>query len=227
MPPPLVPPPDDWLAQFPALLALDASARERLLSQSQRAHMASGERAYLEGALARGYVLRLQGTTRVQKTSASGREVVLYRVGPGDTCVLTTSSLLGRRPFPAEGVAESDVTEMVVPPRLFHELMHESDDFRRFVLGNYGDLIGELIMLLDEVMFGRLDLRLAQLLLDAARGAARVERTHQQLALELGSAREAVSRLLKEFERRHWVALGRNRIELLDVEALGALTRQR
>ena len=217
----------DWLRRFPELDALDAATRARLLRESTLATMAAGDRAYLEGALARGYVLRLEGTTRVQKTSASGREVVLYRVGPGETCVLTTSCLLGRTPFPAEGVAESAVREAVVPPALFHELMEASEPFRRFVIANYGDLLGELILLLDEMMFLRLDIRLAQLLLEAADGAPVLERTHQQLALELGSAREAVSRVLKEFERKAWIRLGRNRIELLDAAALTALARQR
>lgn len=215
--------PTDWLTAFPPLQALDAPQRARLLASARIEHMACGERAYLEGALARGYVLRIAGTTRVQKTSASGREVVLYRVGPGDTCVLTTSCLLGRKPFPAEGVAESDVTEAVVPPDVFAALMDESAAFRAFVLGNYGDLIGELIMLLDEVMFRRLDIRLAHLLVEGAAEAAVVERTHQQLAHELGSAREAVSRLLKEFERKQWIRLGRGRIELADVAALRTL----
>lgn len=219
--------PNDWLALFPPLQALDAATRERLLRGARIGTMASGERAYLEGALARGYVLRLEGTTRVQKTSASGREVVLYRVGPGETCVLTTSCLLGRTQFPAEGVAESTVREAVVPPALFDALMQESEGFRRFVIANYGNLIGALIMLLDEMMFLRLDTRLAQALLDAAAGAPRLERTHQQLAHELGSAREAVSRLLKEFERRGWIVLGRNRIDLLDSAALTALAKQR
>lgn len=213
----------DWLAAFPPLQALEPAARERLRAAARIEHMACGERAYLEGALARGYVLRIAGTTRVQKTSASGREVVLYRVGPGDTCVLTTSCLLGRKPFPAEGVAESDVTEAVVPPEVFAALMDQSAAFRAFVLSNYGDLIGELIMLLDEVMFRRLDIRLAQLLLEAGGTAGAVERTHQQLAQELGSAREAVSRLLKDFERKAWIRLGRGHIAIADAAALRRL----
>ncbi len=218
--------PADWLSRFPALDGLERAARDTLIAHAVPGRMVAGERAYLEGALARGYVLRLEGTTRVQKTSASGREVVLYRVGPGETCVLTTSCLLGRRQFPAEGVAESDVLEMVVPPTVFDALMLESEAFRRFVIANYGDLIGDLIMLLDDVMFRRLDIRLAERLTQSADQSQTVDLTHQQLALELGSAREAVSRLLKEFERKHWVVLGRHRIELVDIGALRGLAGQ-
>lgn len=217
----------DWLSRFPALLAIEAPLRQRLVLEARIERMAAGARAYLEGALARGYVLRLEGTTRVQKTSGSGREIVLYRVAAGETCVLTTSCLLGRTQFPAEGVAETNVVEVVVPPALFHTLMHESQAFRGFVLGNYGDLISGLIMLLDDVMFRRMDIRLAQVLLDASQLGPRIERTHQQLSLELGSAREVVSRVLKEFERKRWIELGRNRIDVLDAPALHALARHR
>ncbi len=225
-----VPPvlPDDWLAQFPALLALDAPVRDRLRRDAVFGRMQAGERAYLQGSLARGYVLRLSGVTRVQKTAPSGREVVLYRVGPGETCVLTTSCLLGQAAFPAEGVAESAVLEVVIPPDTFQALMVDSEGFRRFVVANYGNLLGDLIMLMDDLMFSRLDERLAQRLLALSEpgeggGPPRVERTHQQLAQELGSAREAVSRVLKEMERKGWLRLGRSRIELLAPEALRAL----
>lgn len=220
--------PADWLVQFPALLALDAPVRERLRRDAVFARMQAGERAYLQGALARGYVLRLAGVTRVQKTAPSGREVVLYRVGPGETCVLTTSCLLGQAAFPAEGVAESAVLEAVIPPATFQALMLDSEGFRRFVIANYGNLLGDLILLMDDLMFSRLDERLAQRLLALSEpgeggGPPRVERTHQQLAQELGSAREAVSRVLKEMERKGWLRLGRSRIELLDENALRAL----
>lgn len=220
---------DDWLRAFPALDALEPAARARLRRDAVLARMQPGERAYLQGARARGYVLRLAGVTRVQRQAASGREVILYRVGPGETCVLTTSCLLGRAEFPAEGVAESAVLEAVVPPATFDALMLESPAFRQFVIANYGNLLGELIMLMDDLVFGRLDARLAHCLIalaepaEAPGGARRVHRTHQQLAQELGSAREAVSRVLKEQERRGWLRLGRGQLELLDEPALQAL----
>ncbi len=135
--------------------------------------------------------------------------------------------MLGRTSFPAEGIAESAVIEVVVSPSLFHDLMNGSEPFRQFVLGNYGDLIGGLIMLLDDVMFGRLDIRLAALLIEMARGGATIERTHQELAVELGSAREAISRMLKEFERKRWIDLGRGRIDLLDQAGLRELAAHR
>lgn len=216
-------PDDAWLNLFPALQALEPETRSRLLAECMIGELEAGERGYIEGMTCRGYVLRLEGVTRIVKTSTTGREVVLYRVGPGETCVLTTSCLLGHAPYPAEAVAESAVREFIVPAPVFHELMDQSASFRTFVLANYGNLIGDLIMLIDEMMFGRVDIRLAQYLLEASDGQAELELTHQTLADELGSAREVVSRRLKEFERRGWVSLGRGRIVVANRAGLASM----
>jgi CRP/FNR family transcriptional regulator len=122
---------------------------------------------------------------------------------------------LGRSHYPASTVVEEAVRDVVVPAATFHQLMVESEVFRRFVLSNYGDLISDLIVLVDEVAFHSIASRLAGLLV-----AGSVKTTHQQLADELGSAREVVSRELKEFENQGWVKLGRASIEVLDRAAL-------
>jgi len=96
--------------------------------------------------------------------------------------------------------------------------MIDSAVFRRFVMENYGALISDLIVLLDEIAFHSIDVRLAKLLLDET--GFKLSRTHQQIADELGSAREVVSRQLKRFENKGWVALGRGYIEVIDKEAL-------
>jgi hypothetical protein len=91
------------------------------------------------------YVMCIEGQTRVFKTSESGREILLYQVGPGETCVLTTSCLMAGSPFPAESTAETDVLHAALPARSFHRLMSASPRFRKFVLDNYGDLLSSLI----------------------------------------------------------------------------------
>lgn len=161
--------------------------------------------------------MRLAGRSRVYKISESGREIVLYRVAAGGTCVLTTTCLLGHSHYPASTVVEEAIRDVVVPAATFHQLMVESEVFRRFVLSNYGDLISDLIVLVDEVAFHSIASRLAGLLVA---GQGNLTATHQQLADELGSAREVVSRELKEFERQGWVKLGRASIEVLDRAAL-------
>ena len=119
-------------------------------------------------------------------------------------------------------MVEETVRDVIVPAATFHQLMVESEVFRRFVLSNYGDLISDLIVLVDEVAFHSIASRLAGLLVV---GQDKVTTTHQQLADELGSAREVVSRELKVFENQGWVKLGRASIEILDRAALQAQAR--
>jgi CRP/FNR family transcriptional regulator len=162
----------------------------------------------------------IDGRTRVFKTSESGREILLYQVGAGETCVLTTSCLMSGAPFPAESTAETDVLLAALPSSVFHRLMTASPAFRHFVLNNYGDLLSSLITLVDEVAFTSLDLRLARRLLAEADAQGVVAKTHQQLALDLGSVREVISRYLGEWERMGWVHASRGSVEVRNRAAL-------
>jgi CRP/FNR family transcriptional regulator len=123
-------------------------------------------------------------------------------------------------PFPAESTAETDVLHAALPASAFNRLMGASPRFRKFVLDNYGDLLSSLIMLVDEVAFASLDLRLARRLLAEADARGVVAKTHQQLALDLGSVREVISRYLAEWERMGWVHASRGQIEVRNREAL-------
>lgn len=210
-----------WLESFPDLLKLEPEAREKLAQAARIVEAPVGAIGYRETDPCNAYVMRLAGRSRVYKLSDTGREILLYRVGAGETCVLTTTCLLGRSRYPASTVVEEPIRDVVVPAATFHQLMVESDVFRRFVMSNYGDLISELIVLVDEVAFHSIAARLAGLLLEAPSGV--VTATHQQMADELGSAREVVSRQLKEFERSGWIRLMRGSVEVLDRTALQKL----
>lgn len=206
-----------WLSTFPDLAKLDEPAKAKLKQHARLVEAPIGAIGYREADPCNAYVMRLAGRSRVYKISESGREIVLYRVAAGGTCVLTTTCLLGHSHYPASTVVEEAIRDVVVPAATFHQLMVESEVFRRFVLSNYGDLISDLIVLVDEVAFHSIASRLAGLLVA---GQGNLTATHQQLADELGSAREVVSRELKEFERQGWVKLGRASIEVLDRAAL-------
>lgn len=207
-----------WLTTFPALLSLEDSARILLEKHSRIVEAPIGTIGYSEGMPCNAYVMRLEGKSRVYKLSTSGREILLYRVAAGETCVLTTTCLLGRSDYPASTIVEEAIRDVIVPSHIFHQLMIDSAVFRRFVMENYGALISDLIVLLDEIAFHSIDIRLAKLLLDET--SAKLNRTHQQIADELGSAREVVSRQLKRFENKGWVMLGRGYIEVINKEAL-------
>ncbi|MDG1445207.1 MAG: Crp/Fnr family transcriptional regulator [Methylophilaceae bacterium] len=213
----------EWLSIFPDLTALEASAKEALLKHARLVEAPVGTVGYREGGHCGAYVMRLAGQSRVFKISASGREILLYRVHGGETCVITTTCLLGNSDYPASTVVEEAITDIIIPSNDFNQLMIDSKVFRTFVMANYGALISDLIVLLDEVAFHRIDARLAKLFLEA--GTNPIKRTHQQFADELGTAREVVSRQVKRFEQNKWVALGRGQVDILDRAALTKLAQ--
>lgn len=211
----------DWLSAFPDLAGLEDAAKALLLNNARIVEAPIGTVGYREGGPCGAYVMRLAGKSRVFKMSASGREILLYRVSAGETCVITTTCLLGNSEYPASTVVEEAITDVIVPSAAFNQLMIDSKVFRTFVMTNYGALISDLIVLLDEVAFHSIDARLAKLLLEA--GSDSVQRTHQQIADELGTAREVVSRQVKRLEQKNWVALGRGQVDILDRAALTQL----
>lgn len=211
---------DVWLDTFPRLRDLDAKAFDLLCRTAQNAELPPGAVAFSSGQACENYLFVTEGTVRVQLTGESGREILLYRVGPGETCVLTTTALLSDDNYMAEGIAETPVRAIALPAPVFRTLMAESEPFRQFVFSTFSLRITALMQVIQGVAFGHVGPRLAAALLARAGDRREVAGTHQDLAIELGTAREVVSRQLKEFERRGWVRLGRGRIELGDRPAL-------
>ena len=209
------------LRRFPSLQGLDASRLAALLAQPAL-RVPKGTVLFRSGQPCRGFPLLLEGTVRVSQSSPGGREIVLYHVEPGQGCLLSGGCLLGHSDYSASGVAETDVTVVSIAPALFQGLLVQHEPFRRFVFGMYGERLAQVMQLVEEVAFRRLDARLAQLLVQ--RGPV-VAATQQKLAEELGSVREIVSRLLRQFEERGWVELGRERITVRDARSLAALAR--
>jgi CRP/FNR family transcriptional regulator len=169
------------------------------------------------------YLLLINGTVRVHQLSESGREIVLYRVQAGESCAMTTACLIGDDVYQAEGVAETPVQAVVLPREAFDEAISKSPEFRRFVFAALSSRMTHLFKLIEEVAFSRIDVRLAQRLLELAGDGDRVVMTHQQLASELGTAREVISRQLTEFQRRGLLATARGELTLLDRAALRRL----
>lgn len=211
-----------WLTRFPALAAIRDPAWRQAAASAQIMRVTPGYVLFRDGSPCKAWVLVAQGSILVRKVDKEGREIVLYRVEDCQSCMLTTTCLLGGLDYPAEGVAETAAELVVLPSEIFETAMAESEGFRRFVMRAIGRRIADLMALIEEVAFGRMDARLARLLRRRAEGGE-LRITHQELASELGTAREVVSRVLKSFERNGWVRLGRGRIEVLDDRALAAL----
>ncbi|WP_432694951.1 Crp/Fnr family transcriptional regulator [Marinobacterium sp. YM272] len=211
-----------WLDHFPALKDITTPGWQAACEQAREIQLPPGQPVFHTGDRCQQFILVLEGSVRVQKLSESGREIVLYRVESGQSCILTTACLLGNSPYQAEAFTETEVRAVAIPSRAFEQALDDSKQLRDFVFAGYGQRLTELLMLIDAISFGRLDCRLAARLLKSDDTPIRT--THQQLANELGSAREVISRTLKEFERRGWVKLGRGSIEVIDAAQLNNLS---
>ena len=211
--------PTDWTIGFPALSFLDSATRERLRETGRRMALPAGTTIFQPGDPCQAWLLVETGSIRVQMTADTGRQVVLYRVSPGESCVLTTACLLGDELYAAEGITETESAGIAVPIPVFQELLDTSPDFRNIVFKSFGQRFTNILVTLEDVAFHRLDARLARLLLARARDDG-LTATHQEIAMDLGSSREVVSRQLKSFERDGLVDLARGRIKVLDVAGL-------
>ena len=214
----------DWTARLAGAAGIEPALRRELVARSRVMRVPAGTVIFSAGQEAANLLFVLSGTVRVSQVSENGREVVLYRVEAGDSCVMTAACLMGDEPYAAEGVAETDVEAVAIPRAVFDDIAARSGAFRNFIFGSYARRMMDLFHVIDDVAFGRVDIRLAHRLVTLARGAANLHITHQQLAAELGTAREVVSRQLQEFQRRGWITQARGVIGLTDPAALAALS---
>ena len=212
-----------WRTAFPGLAGISDEVSDMLDKQARQITLHKGALIFGPGNPAENLLLLVSGTVRVQQLSEDGREIVLYRVHSGESCVLTTACLLAYEDYSAEGIAETDIEAIMIPRDVFDALMSMSKEFRAFVFEAYSKRITDLFLVIEEIAFKRMDIRVAQKLLELQDAKSVLRLTHLQLATELGTAREVISRQLKEFERRGWVALSRREIELRDVAAIGRL----
>lgn len=204
-------------ALFPSLQDLPADLERRLDQESAFIEAPAGTVLFEASSPCQGFPLLLTGAVRVSRAGANGRELQLYRVAPGESCIITSSCLLGQNAYPARGTAEGALSALVVPRALFSQIIEQHPPFRAYIFNLFGERIAELMQLVEEVAFRKLDQRLAALLL--ARGEV-IHATHQGLADELGSVREIISRLLKSFQDQGMLELGREQIRVLDPQAL-------
>ena len=192
----------------------------QLRARAQYQQLPSGKRVFEPGGRCQSYLLVVSGSVRVELLTEGGREAVLYHVRAGESCVLTTSCLLGDSAYPAYGVCETDVTALAIPLDTFNHALESSGDFRRFVFASLGRRFAEVIARIEQIAFSPIDRRLAALLLSKCAKDGSIKTTHQALANELGSAREVVSRHLKRFERMGWLRLQRGSITVLQPQPL-------
>jgi CRP/FNR family transcriptional regulator, anaerobic regulatory protein len=207
---------------YPVLGELPPDLLRRVEETARRVEAPAGSCLFSEGSPCTHFPLLIDGTIRASKRSPDGHEILLYRLNPGESCVITVVALLGEAAYPAVGSAETDLTLFGVPRALFVDLVLRSPAFRIFVFHSLSERMARLMALIDDVAFRRVDQRLASRLL---RHREPITATHQMLADELGTTREVVSRTLEAFQQSGMLRLGRRRIEILDRSALNRLHR--
>ena len=214
---------EDWTELFQGIRQLPRGTRDELRKRGREMRVPAGRVIFSPGNAPDNLLFLIEGVVRVSQTSESGREIVLYRVEAGQSCVLTTACILTDEVYSAEGIAETDVTAIALPRSAFDDLIDTVPAFRNFVMSAYSRRIVDLMRVIDDVAFGRIDVRLADRLVSLAGDADVLKVTHQQLATELGTAREVVSRQLNDFQRRGWIAQSRGKVEILDRYRLESL----
>jgi CRP/FNR family transcriptional regulator len=188
---------------------------DRLVSVSARKGFPEGLQIYTEGDACQAIAFVISGEIRVYKTGETGREITLYEIGPGETCILNASCILSGMTYPANAVTLSPVETLLVPAPEFRSLISEYPEMRGFVFTLLSRRLTTVMELVEEVAFGRMDERVMEYVMEKSEDGI-LQATHQKIADDLGTSREVVSRILKSFERQGKLTLSRNFVQLTD-----------
>lgn len=212
-------------ATLPFWTGLTERQQAQLAASTRPLAARAGERVQGGGMGCAGVVVALSGSLRAYMPSESGKEITLFRVEAGETCVLAASCILPMITFDIALDAAEDIEALIIDPRFFSQLSQENVAVEAYLYRQTAQRFSDCMWVMQQVLFASFDTRLATFLLDesARTGSARLYVTHDEIARHLGSAREVVSRMLKYFEREGLVALGRGAVEVLDRKRLLAL----
>jgi CRP/FNR family transcriptional regulator len=193
-------------------------------SEAFYARIPTGKDVFVEGDQVDTIALLISGVVRVYKIGETGREITLYRFGQGESCILTANAILSNKSFPAIATVEEDAEAIIIPADVFRDWVKRYDMWREFVFELLSDRLSTIMAVVDEVVFQRMDRRVAAWLLKNNDHANPIRITHQEIAAELGSSREVISRILEDFSKNGLISLSRGTLELIDKDGLETLT---
>jgi len=205
---------------LPILGRADSQLAREFQQAATIARIPAGRDIFVEGDRVDAIALMLSGVVRVYKIGETGREITLYRFGLGESCILTANAILSGKSFPAIASVEQDAEAVMIPTETFRAWVHRYDIWREFVFDLLSQRLSSMMEIVDEVAFQRMDVRVASWLLNQAKVQNPMRVTHQQIAAELGSSREVISRLLEDFVSTELIRMGRGIVEILDFEGL-------
>lgn len=196
------------------------------LTQVQQTNWAKDRSIYLEGDFCHSLPLIISGSVRIYKLGENGREITLYHLGKGDSCILTASCIMSQKDFPAFAVTETDVEAIIIPANSLRTWVMQNSIWQAYIFGLLSQRLADVIEIVEEVAFRRMDCRIASYLLEIGNTSTEtVQKTHQEIAQELGSSREVISRILKTFEKKELLSLSRKMIQLNNREKLKVVAK--
>jgi CRP/FNR family transcriptional regulator, anaerobic regulatory protein len=205
---------------LPILESADPSLLREFQQKAFFARIPKGHDVFVEGDSADAIALLISGVVRVYKIGETGREITLYRFGNGESCILTANAILSQENFPAIATVEKEAEAVMVPAEVFRDWVRRYDLWREFVFDLLSQRLSSVMEVVEEVAFHRLDDRLATFLSQRLSQSDSIQITHQEIAAELGSSREVISRILEDFSALGMISVSRGAIKLLDREAL-------
>ena len=213
----------DQIAQaLPFLKNKESEVAREFQKAAYYVRIPTGKDIFVEGDAVQSIALILSGNVRVYKIGENGREITLYRFGLGESCILTANAIMNQQTFPAVALVESEAEAIMVPADTFRDWMRRHEEWRTFLFDLLAQRLAAVMSLVDEVVFHRMDARVAALLLRRADQGSVIQITHQEIAAELGSSREVMSRILEGFESAGMISSSRGQVEILDAAELEA-----
>jgi CRP/FNR family transcriptional regulator len=179
-----------------------------------------GRDVFIEGDHVDAIALLISGVVRVYKIGETGREITLYRFGNGESCILTANAILSQKGFPAIATVEKEAEAVMIPADTFRDWVRRYDQWREFVFDLLSQRLSSVMAIVEEVAFRRMDVRVASLLMARGIKSDSIHMTHQEIAAELGSSREVISRILEDFSAQGMVEVSRGMIKILDRDSL-------
>jgi len=207
---------------LPILERAEAGLLREFQQKAFFARIPVGHDVFVEGDQVEAIALLVSGVVRVYKIGETGREITLYRFGNGESCILTANAILSQKNFPAVATVEKEAEAVMIPAEAFRDWVRRYDLWREFVFDLLSERLSTVMAVVEEVAFRRMDARLASFLLERSRRADSIFITHQEIAAELGTSREVISRILEDFSAEGMVSVSRGVIQVLGREALQA-----
>ena len=205
---------------LPFLTTASPTFKEAFFDRASTVRIPKGGMICMEDNLCAHLPIVVSGAARVYKADDEGKELTLYTVEAGESCILTASCILNQLAFPANATAATDVEALVVPTVDVHDWMQRFEEWRMYIFGLVARRLADVITLVEEVAFQQMDVRLEGYLFAQSAEHPIIKKTHEQMALDLGTSREVVSRLLKELEKRSIITLSRGQVHIMERDSL-------